>query len=97
MIDSKKVKHIASLARLKLTDEEVDKFSKDISAVLDYVESLNEVDISGVDPTLNASLSTNVFRDDDEPDKEDPQMVKKLIDLACESEDNYIKVKSILK
>ncbi len=96
MIDEDQVKHIASLARLKVSDDEIGKLSKDLSAVLDYVKELNKVDVSDVSPTLNASSSENVFRDDDEPDKQDAELAKKLIDSAPENEDGYIKVKSIL-
>ncbi len=96
MIDKDQVKHIASLARLKVSDDEIGKLSKDLSVVLDYVKELNKVDVSDVSPTLNASSSENVFRDDDEPDKQDAELAKKLIDSAPENEDGYIKVKSIL-
>lgn len=96
MIDKDQVKHIASLARLKVKDEEVDKLSKDLSAILDYVKELNKVDVSDVSPTLSATSSENVFREDDEPDKQDVELAKKLINLAPDSEDDYIKVKSIL-
>ncbi len=96
MIDKDQVKHIASLARLKVSDDEIGKLSKDLSAVLDYVKELNKVDVSDVSPTLNASSSENVFRDDDEQDEQNTELAKKLIDSAPESEDGYIKVKSIL-
>jgi len=97
MIDKEKVKHIASLARLNVEDRDLDKLAKDLSAILDYVEELNEVDVSDISPTLNATSSSNVFREDDEPDKEDAELAKRLVEAAPDNEDGYIKVKSILK
>ncbi|MEK7452626.1 MAG: Asp-tRNA(Asn)/Glu-tRNA(Gln) amidotransferase subunit GatC [Patescibacteria group bacterium] len=96
MIDKEKIKHIASLARLKVDDSEVEKFSKDLSAILDYVAELNEVDISDISPTLSATSSQNVFRDDN-VDEENKDVAKRLVQSAPDSENGYIKVKSILK
>ncbi len=97
MIDESQVKKIAELARLKLESEDVEKFAKDLSSVLDYIEDLNSVDLSGVEPTLFAGSQKNIFRSDDEPDDQDVELAKKLVNLAPDNEDGYIKVKSILK
>ncbi|MDP2664107.1 MAG: Asp-tRNA(Asn)/Glu-tRNA(Gln) amidotransferase subunit GatC, partial [bacterium] len=48
MISKEEVKHIAKLARLGLSDKEIGKFQKDLSSILDYVEKLKKVDVSGV-------------------------------------------------
>jgi aspartyl-tRNA(Asn)/glutamyl-tRNA(Gln) amidotransferase subunit C len=58
------VRHIAKLARLKLSEEEVDKFSKELTSILQYVDMLKEVDTSKVEPTAQVTGQTNVFRDD---------------------------------
>jgi aspartyl-tRNA(Asn)/glutamyl-tRNA(Gln) amidotransferase subunit C len=97
VIDKEQVKKIAELARLEIEDDKLDKFSKDLSSILGYVEELNSVDVSDVDPTLSAVVEKNVFREDGEPDPQDLEMTKKLLDLAPASEDGYIKVKAILK
>ncbi len=97
LIDKDKVKKIAELARLKIENENIEKFAKDLSAILNYVEDLNKVDLSSVSPTLNASSQKNIFRSDDEPDEEDIEFAKKLLNLAPDNEEGYLKVKSILK
>jgi aspartyl-tRNA(Asn)/glutamyl-tRNA(Gln) amidotransferase subunit C len=97
VIDKNQVKKIAELARLKVEDEDIEKFSKDLSSVLSYIEDLNSADVAGVEPTLHASSQKNVFRSDDKPDEQDVEFAKKLVDSAPDSEDGYIKVKSILK
>jgi aspartyl-tRNA(Asn)/glutamyl-tRNA(Gln) amidotransferase subunit C len=64
MIDKKTVEHVASLARIKLTDEEIAKFSEDLSGILDAFSSLNEVDIEDVKPSFHAIEMKNVVRED---------------------------------
>ena len=58
------VRHIAKLARLNIRDEELGKFSKELSAILAYVDLLQEVDTSNVEPTAQVTGLTNSFRDD---------------------------------
>ncbi len=63
-IDEQQVRHIAHLARLKLTDDEVAKFSDQLAAILTYIEKLSEVNTDGIEPTAHAVPMQNVFRDD---------------------------------
>lgn len=58
------VKHIASLAKLNLSEKDLARFQKDLSAILDLVNKLQEVDTSGVEPTSQVTGLTNVFRED---------------------------------
>ncbi len=58
------VRYTAQLARLNLTEEEVSKFQSQLGQVLEYVEKLSLVDVSGVEPTAHTSPVFNVFRDD---------------------------------
>lgn len=58
------VRHVAKLARLRLSDAEVEKFSGQLSAILDYVAILNEVDTEGVQPTSQVTGLENVTRED---------------------------------
>jgi aspartyl-tRNA(Asn)/glutamyl-tRNA(Gln) amidotransferase subunit C len=56
---------LAQLARLDVTDEEVEEYSRELSELLDYVEQLGEVDVKGLKPTNQVSGLTNVTRDDE--------------------------------
>lgn len=56
--------HIARLARLKLTDEEIDKYTGQLSQVLDYMNILNEVDTSNVQPTYQVTGLESVMEQD---------------------------------
>ena len=59
------VRHIAKLARLRLSDEEVDKFSKELTSILGYVDMLQEVDTKNVPATAQVTGQENVFRPDE--------------------------------
>jgi aspartyl-tRNA(Asn)/glutamyl-tRNA(Gln) amidotransferase subunit C len=59
------VKYVAHLARLSLTPEEELKIGAQLGSVLGYIEKLNEVDVSGVEPTAHAFPLVNVSRPDE--------------------------------
>jgi len=63
-IDELQVRTVARLARLDLTDEEVVSFSSELSAILEYIEKLNELDTESVEPLAHCLPIHNVFRDD---------------------------------
>lgn len=87
------ITHIAELAHLKLTDEEIKKFQKELSQILDYVNQLNEVDTSNVEPLHHPLPLMNVFRED---------KVKKSIEReealknAPDSTDEFFKVPKVI-
>lgn len=63
-ISDTEVRHISHLSRLNLTDDEVHDFSEQLSAILAYMEQLNEVDTTNIQPTAHALPVRNVLRDD---------------------------------
>ena len=58
------VKYVAHLARLKLTSAEEDKFGAQLKSILGYIEKLNELDVTQIEPTAHAVPLVNVFRQD---------------------------------
>lgn len=92
MISPKEVQHIAKLARLGVAKKEEKKFQKDLSSILDYIAKLKKLDVSETPATSHPLSIKNVFRKDEAEKK-----TKNLAGLAPETEDNYIKVRSILK
>jgi aspartyl-tRNA(Asn)/glutamyl-tRNA(Gln) amidotransferase subunit C len=58
------VEKVAGLARLSFADDEKELFAKQMSGILEYVEKLNELDTSGVEPTSHVLPIKNVFRED---------------------------------
>lgn len=65
MSDKIDVKYVAHLARLALTPEEEQRIGAQLASVLEYVEKLKEVDVSGVEPTAHAFPLVNVTRPDE--------------------------------
>ena len=63
-ITKDQVKHVAKLANLPLTSEEEKKYSEQLSKILDYIDQLNSVDTSNVEPTFNVSGQSNVMNED---------------------------------
>jgi aspartyl-tRNA(Asn)/glutamyl-tRNA(Gln) amidotransferase subunit C len=64
VIDREQVLHVARLARLKLTDEEVERMSGELSGILDHVDRISELDLDGVEPTSHVIALENVLRPD---------------------------------
>lgn len=88
------VEHIAQLARIELTDREKKKFSQELSAILDYVAQLNEVNTKNVKPISQITDLANIVRRD-EPGTKDVQERQRLLKLAPQTKGDYIKVKSV--
>jgi len=93
MISKEEVKHIAALARIGVTEEEVKKFSTDLSVVLEWIDQLKEVDVSNVEPTAHITGMDDITR----LDKADQFLhSEKIIDLFPGKKERYDKVKSVL-
>ena len=65
MIDLKKIEHLAMLARLELSDEQKSSLISTIPDIIEYMDILNEVDTSSVEPTYQSTGLTNVTRKDE--------------------------------
>jgi aspartyl-tRNA(Asn)/glutamyl-tRNA(Gln) amidotransferase subunit C len=63
-LDQGQVRHVAKLARLKLTDADVARYASQLTAILGYVAQLKAVDVAGVDPMAHPLPLQNVLRDD---------------------------------
>ena len=85
---------LARLARLSLTDDEVDEFVAELSAVLKYVDQLKDVDVTGLKPTSQVTGLKNVMRDDTVVDY--GVTGKELLKGVPQTEDGQLKVKRML-
>jgi aspartyl-tRNA(Asn)/glutamyl-tRNA(Gln) amidotransferase subunit C len=65
MLDRDQVLHVAALARLELTDEEVERMASELSHVLDHIEKIRELDLDGVPPTSHVVDVVNALRPDE--------------------------------
>lgn len=92
MITVKDVEHVAKLARLELTEEEKEKFTKQLGDVLKYVEQMDEVDTTGVIPMAHAFDIVNIMREDEVVYE---QTKEALMSNAPEEENGFFKVPKI--
>ncbi|MBC7345275.1 MAG: Asp-tRNA(Asn)/Glu-tRNA(Gln) amidotransferase subunit GatC [Clostridia bacterium] len=65
LISRPEVQHVAFLARLRLTEEEVELYTRDLGSILGYVNKLHELDIEGVEPMAHVLPLQNVLREDE--------------------------------
>ena len=92
MITIKDVEHVAKLARLELTEEEKELYTKQLGDVLKYVEQMNEVDTSDVKPMSHAIDFVNVMREDKVVYE---QTKEQLMMNAPDEENGFFKVPKI--
>jgi aspartyl-tRNA(Asn)/glutamyl-tRNA(Gln) amidotransferase subunit C len=87
------VAHVAKLARLDVTDEEVALFAEQLADVLDHANDIAALDIAGVPPTAHPLPLRNVFREDEPHESLDRDEV---LAMAPEAEDGQFRVPRIL-
>lgn len=75
MIDREEVLHVARLARLKLAEEEIEPMARELSAVLDHVAKISELDLDGVEPTTHVAEVTGRLR----PDEPRPSLPRDVV------------------
>ena len=93
-ISSREVDHVAKLARLELSDQEATFFRKDLNSILDYVETLKDLDTDHVSPMSHVLEMNNVWRDDRPRDRKETEP---LLENAPMREKGYYKVPKILE
>jgi aspartyl-tRNA(Asn)/glutamyl-tRNA(Gln) amidotransferase subunit C len=65
MIDREQVLHVAKLARLRLSDEELERMAGELSGILEHVDRISELDLEDVEPTTHVIALENVLRPDE--------------------------------
>ncbi len=93
MLSAEDVRAIADLARLELSDEDVARYQRQLSAILDYFQKLEELDTSHIDPTSSVLPLTNVMR----PDRAGAALsVEEAIANAPDSDGQQFRVRAVL-
>ena len=85
---------LARLARLELSDDEITEYSEELSSILQYVQLLQDVDVSGLEPTNQVTGLTNVTRKDEVRDY--GYAAAELLKNVPTTQDNQIKVKRMI-
>ncbi len=92
-LDEPTVRHVAHLARLAVTDEEVRRFSEQLSSILGYMEQLNALDTKDVPPMAHPLPVSNVFREDT---PHQPWTQERALHNAPAQHDGFFKVPKVL-
>jgi len=92
-IDQAQVKKVAKLSRLQLTEAEIVELTHQLSAILDYVEKLNELDTTNVEPLAHCLPIKNVFRADE---VKESLGTEKTLANAPQRDGSFFKVPKIL-
>lgn len=101
MITREQVQRIASLARIRLQEQEVEKFQKDFASILEYFEILNEVDTAGVEPMTHSGSEEKKGRPayrrgrPDRPRQETEERRSKLLSLFPFVQGKFLQVPQV--
>ena len=93
-IDQDQVRKVAKLSRLELTEAEVEEFTGQLSAILDYVEKMNGLDTADVEPLAHCLPVSNVLREDS---AKESLGTEKVLANAPQRDDEFFKVPKILE
>ncbi|MCX7923802.1 MAG: Asp-tRNA(Asn)/Glu-tRNA(Gln) amidotransferase subunit GatC [Clostridia bacterium] len=93
-ITKETIQHVANLARLNLTEQEKEKLTYEMENIISYVDKLNELDTSGIEPTAHVLPVKNVFREDKTKKSFDRE---KILANAPSQEDGCFKVPKIVE
>lgn len=101
-LSKSEVEHIAKLARIHLTEKEKQKYSKELSSILGYVEKLQKVNTDNVEETSQVTGLVNVYREDNvtdkwKVDKDTKENREKLLSNAPAKKGEYVKVRQVLE
>jgi len=92
-IDQDQVRKVAKLSRLALSETEVEEFTGQLSAILDYVEKMNELDTTGVEPLAHCLPVSNVLREDS---PKESLGTERVLANAPQRDEEFFKVPKIL-
>ena len=93
-LNRKDVEHVALLSRLDLSENEMDKFTGQLDAILEYIDVLNQVDTSAVEPMAHVLEIRNVMR----ADQVQPSLPREAaLQNAPDAEDGFFKVPKIVE
>ena len=93
-LNRKDVEHVALLSRLELSEQELDKFTGQLDAILEYIDVLNQVDTSAVEPMAHVLEIRNVMRSDEVQ----PSLpMEAALQNAPDAEDGFFKVPKIVE
>ncbi len=100
MITKENLQKLADLSRLNLSDDELEGFESDLSALLDYVGQLDELDLKNIPPTSQVTGLMNVFREDKAENKSQAELLASrelFLKNAAATQDGFIVVPAVFE
>jgi aspartyl-tRNA(Asn)/glutamyl-tRNA(Gln) amidotransferase subunit C len=93
-VDAKTVRRIGRLARIRIEEDEVEKYQRELNTILGFVEQLGEVDVTGVEPMTSVTPMQLRRREDEITDG---NMAERIVKNAPLSEDNFFMVPKVVE
>ncbi len=93
-IDVKELRRIAALARLRLDPEEEERLTGELASIVAYIDKLNELDTSEVEPLAFGASGTNVFREDE---SRPPSPAEEMLSNAPERKRTFYRVPRVVE
>ncbi len=93
-VDAKTVKRIGRLARIRIEEDEVEKYQRELNTILGFVEQLIEVDVTGVEPMTSVTPMQLRRREDKITDG---NMAERIVQNAPLNEDNFFVVPKVIE
>ncbi len=93
MIDKKGTEHLLELSRLEISESEKKDLQNDLKLILEYIDQLEEVDVTGVEPMTGGTFNINEYRKEDF--KENDFEKDPLLSSAPKQSDDYFEIKNI--
>ena len=92
-ISKEEILHIAKLASLKIKEEEIEEYRKNLADILNFAKTINSIDTEGLEETNGATTNINFLREDEVKDFEDKES---LMQNAPDQENNMFKIPKVL-
>ena len=93
-ISKEEVKHISNLASLNLSENEIEKYTKDMEGILEFAKMINEVNTDGLNETIAANEMANVFRKDEVVNFEEKEL---LLKNAPSQDEGMFRIPKVIK
>ena len=99
MLTETEVKKIAKLARIEVSDNEIEKLKGELSSILDFVKKLGEANTNNIEPIYQTTGLVNSFRSDESRGefKMDESLNERLVGQAPHKENRFVKIKSVFE
>lgn len=93
IISDETIEYVGILAKLELSDQEKEQAKKDMGSMLDYIDKLNELDTSGVEPMSHVFPVENVFREDIVTNQDDREQI--LLNAPAQKDGSFMAPKTV--